>query len=194
MMDSLQHLYDRYKRGNKRGGRKEDRREEAKEKRKRKKIFFFWWKGIKINYFFFQKLKQKNKTKKQNKKTKKQKNKKTKQNKKNKKKKTAKLEILCFPCNSFGQQEPTITDSSTIKKRYKDYTLPLMSPVIVNGKRAHPLFSFISNKLPGMSDVAAIRWNFEIFVTNRKGEPIVRFPPTTALSRIEEFVADLFEG
>ena len=59
------------------------------------------------------------------------------------------MQILAFPCNSFGQQEP---DSNAGIKEFasKQYgiTFPLFSKVEVNGPDAHPIFKFLNENLP----------------------------------------------
>ena len=59
------------------------------------------------------------------------------------------MQILAFPCNSFGQQEP---DSNAGIKEFasKQYgtTFPLFTKVEVNGPDAHPIFKFLNENLP----------------------------------------------
>src|SRR3974377_2341793 len=53
------------------------------------------------------------------------------------------LEVLGFPCNQFGAQEPG--DEEEIKNfcsQTCDVTFPMFAKVHVNGKGAHPLFKF----------------------------------------------------
>mmetsp|Transcript_33020 Transcript_33020/g.74139 ORF Transcript_33020/g.74139 Transcript_33020/m.74139 type:complete len:259 (-) Transcript_33020:63-839(-) len=83
------------------------------------------------------------------------------------------LTVLAFPCNQFGAQEPG--SDAEIKKFAADkyhVTFPLFSKVDVNGKYAHPLFSFLKDTF-GMK---SIPWNFQKFVVDRRGQPVLQYP------------------
>lgn len=91
------------------------------------------------------------------------------------------LEILGFPCNQFGGQEP---GSEQEIKEFCDlnYTVkfPLFSKIEVNGEGAHPLFSYLKSKAKGVLGTEAIKWNFTKFLVSRNGQVIDRFAPTTS--------------
>jgi len=60
------------------------------------------------------------------------------------------LEILAFPCNQFGKQEP-LSEAKIklfVTEKY-GVTFPMFSKIDVNGKNAHPIFQFLRKKLPG---------------------------------------------
>ncbi|MBY0425678.1 MAG: glutathione peroxidase, partial [Cytophagales bacterium] len=60
------------------------------------------------------------------------------------------LEILGFPCNQFGNQEPgdekSISEGCLINY---GVTFPMFSKVDVNGRQAHPIFKYLKSMLPG---------------------------------------------
>ncbi|EKX49726.1 hypothetical protein GUITHDRAFT_85675 [Guillardia theta CCMP2712] len=83
------------------------------------------------------------------------------------------LTVLGFPCNQFGGQEPG-SDEEIKKFAESKYhvSFPLFSKVEVNGKYAHPLFSYLKDTF-GMK---SIPWNFQKFVVDRNGQPVLQYP------------------
>jgi glutathione peroxidase len=94
--------------------------------------------------------------------------------------------VLGFPSNSFGSEPGGIT---SIKTKYLKYmSFPILYPTRVNGPKGAPLFAYLTHALPGISGVCAIRWNFEMFITDRKGIPVRRCPPTEQVEFVEQFI------
>lgn len=104
--------------------------------------------------------------------------------------------VLGFPCNQFGLQEPG-ANATEIWNGIK-YVRPgngfepnfqLFSKLDVNGDNEHPLFTYLKSFCPptrdGYSDKAElfyspiknwdIRWNFEKFLINQYGQPVMRY-------------------
>jgi len=98
------------------------------------------------------------------------------------------LEILGFPCNQFGAQEPG--DEEEIAQFCKltyDVSFPMFSKIDVNGKDTHPLYDYLKESLPGLLGTKAVKWNFTKFFIDKNGVPIKRFAPKeTPLSIIHE--------
>lgn len=89
------------------------------------------------------------------------------------------LEILAFPCNQFGSQEPG--DAEEIKNFCSlnyDVTFPMFSKVDVNGENTAPVYSFLKESLPGILGSKAIKWNFTKFLIDKSGVPHARYAPT----------------
>ena len=91
------------------------------------------------------------------------------------------FEILAFPANEFGSQEPG--DNSQIKEfcstKYK-VSFPLFSKIIVDdrkGEKVHPLYQFLISDSTNPKFAGKIGWNFTKFLVNRKGEIVERFEP-----------------
>lgn len=88
------------------------------------------------------------------------------------------LEVLAFPCNQFGGQEP---GSETEIAQFCDLnyhtSFPIFSKVDVNGDNAHPVWSFLKKSKPGLLGSEAIKWNFTKFLVDRHGHPVKRFAP-----------------
>lgn len=89
------------------------------------------------------------------------------------------LEILAFPCNQFGAQEPG--DAEEIKSFCSltyNVTFPLLSKVDVNGKEAAPVYKYLKDSLPGLLGLKNIKWNFTKFLIDKSGRPVKRYAPT----------------
>jgi glutathione peroxidase len=86
------------------------------------------------------------------------------------------FEILAFPANEFGAQEPG--SNETIKEfcssKYK-VTFPLFSKIVVKGKGIDPLYDYLTSKETNPKFAGAIPWNFTMFLVDHKGDVIARF-------------------
>lgn len=88
------------------------------------------------------------------------------------------LEILGFPCNQFGGQEPgTNKEIQNFCKLNYGVTFPVMAKVDVNGKNQSPLFEYLKKNAPGLLGTEAIKWNFTKFLISREGKVLQRFAP-----------------
>jgi glutathione peroxidase len=98
------------------------------------------------------------------------------------------LEILGFPCNQFGGQEPGDANqiAQTCQINY-GVSFPMFAKVDVNGSNAHPLFQWLTNALPGWLG-KSIKWNFTKFLIGRDGTPIKRFATITKPENMAPFI------
>lgn len=96
------------------------------------------------------------------------------------------FEVLGFPCNQFGAQEPGSAEEirDFCSTRY-DVTFPMFAKVDVNGGDAHPLWRHLKEQKPGLLGIEAIKWNFTKFLVDREGRVIKRYAPTDEPSTIE---------
>lgn len=87
------------------------------------------------------------------------------------------LEVLGFPCNDYGAQEPDSNEKiqQFCETRYS-VTFPLFDKVHAKGAQQHPLYAKLTQAAP-QGDVS---WNFEKFLVNKKGEVIGRFKSAVA--------------
>ena len=87
------------------------------------------------------------------------------------------FEILAFPCNDFGAQEPgsNAEIADFCGSRY-GVTFPLFDKVHAKGAQQHPLYSRLTQTEPS-GDVS---WNFEKFLVNKQGEVVARFKSAVA--------------
>ncbi|MCF2133696.1 MULTISPECIES: glutathione peroxidase [Burkholderiaceae] len=102
------------------------------------------------------------------------------------------LEILGFPCNQFGKQEPG--DAQQIgafcEKNYQ-VKFPMFDKIDVNGAHAHPLYRYLTEEAPGVLGTEAIKWNFTKFLIDREGRLIKRYAPVTKPDAIEPDIEKL---
>ncbi|MEM6828813.1 MAG: glutathione peroxidase, partial [Pseudomonadota bacterium] len=71
------------------------------------------------------------------------------------------FEVLGFPCNQFGAQEPGNADEiAEFCKVNFGVTFPLMQKIDVNGHDASPLFDWMKKEQTGIMGTTAIKWNF----------------------------------
>jgi glutathione peroxidase len=100
------------------------------------------------------------------------------------------LEVLGFPCDQFGHQEPG--DESEIKNfcstRY-DVTFPMFAKIDVNGANAHPLYQWLKSEKAGILGTEAIKWNFTKFLVDRTGRVVRRYAPSDTPEKIEKDIA-----
>lgn len=83
------------------------------------------------------------------------------------------FEILAFPCNDFGGQEPgTNEEISTFCKAKYNVTFPLFDKIKILGNDKNPLYEKLISNFDPKSDV---KWNFEKFLIDRKGDIVSRF-------------------
>jgi glutathione peroxidase len=88
------------------------------------------------------------------------------------------LEILGFPCNQFGAQEPgSEKEIAEFCELNYGVTFPMFAKVDVNGGSAAPLYRFLKAEKPGLLGSEAIKWNFTKFLVDRKGNVLARYAP-----------------
>lgn len=89
------------------------------------------------------------------------------------------FEVLGFPCNQFGGQEPGDADEiAEFCKINFGVSFPLMAKVDVNGADASPLFDWMKAEKKGLMGTSAIKWNFTKFLIDRQGIVVKRYAPT----------------
>ena len=102
------------------------------------------------------------------------------------------FEVLAFPCNQFGNQEPG--DAGEIAEFCKinfGLTFQLMAKVDVNGDDASPLFDWMKAEKPGLMGSKAIKWNFTKFLIDREGNVVKRYGPADAPKTIAKDIEKL---
>lgn len=103
------------------------------------------------------------------------------------------LEVLGFPCNQFGGQEPgTNHEIASFCSLTYDVTFPMFARIDVNGEHAHPLYRALKQAKPGLLGTEAIKWNFTKFLVGPDGTVLARYGPGDKPEAIEpEIVAQL---
>jgi len=99
------------------------------------------------------------------------------------------VEVLGFPCNQFGGQEPgTEAEIGAFCEQNYGVSFPMFAKVEVNGNDAHPLFQHLKSEAPGVLGTEGIKWNFTKFLIGRDGKVVHRYAPQTKPEDIAEDV------
>ena len=102
------------------------------------------------------------------------------------------FEVLGFPCNQFGSQEPgNAEEIANFCKLTYDVTFPVLKKVEVNGDGASPLYDWMKAEAPGLMGSKSVKWNFTKFLIGRDGKVVRRYGPTDAPAAIEKDIAKL---
>ena len=88
------------------------------------------------------------------------------------------FEILGFPSNQFGAQEPgNEAEIAQFCQLNYGVKFPLFAKIDVNGSDAAPLYQYLKKAKPGLLGSEAIKWNFTKFLVDRKGKVVERYAP-----------------
>ncbi len=104
------------------------------------------------------------------------------------------VEVLGFPCNQFGAQEPgSATDIQSFCQTRFGVSFPLFEKIDVNGANAHPLFQFLTKAAPGILGTEGIKWNFTKFLVDGNGNVVKRYASATEPKDIEKDIDALLK-
>ncbi len=97
------------------------------------------------------------------------------------------FQVLGFPCNQFGAQEPGSNEEilSFARDKY-DVNFPMFTKSDVNGEKASELYQWLKSQKPNAEGAPDIVWNFTKFLVSADGEVIQRFEPQTTPEEIAE--------
>jgi glutathione peroxidase len=102
------------------------------------------------------------------------------------------FEVIAFPCNQFGAQEPgdAAEIASFCSLKY-DVSFPLMAKIEVNGEGTPPLYRWLKDQGRGVFGTSKIKWNFTKFLIGRDGKVARRYGPGVKPEKIERDIASL---
>ena len=91
------------------------------------------------------------------------------------------FEVLGFPCNQFGGQEPGSNKDiqEFCSSKYK-VTFDMFDKIDVNGANASPFYKQLTAAETKPKGAGKVAWNLEKFLINKKGEVVARFPSSAA--------------
>ncbi|KAK6202817.1 thioredoxin-like protein [Scheffersomyces amazonensis] len=104
------------------------------------------------------------------------------------------VQILGFPCNQFGGQEPGNAEeiASFCTLNY-GVTFPVLNKIEVNGDNVDPVYKFLKGEKSGLLGLNRIKWNFEKFLVDKKGNVVERYSsitkPSSIAPKIDELLA-----
>lgn len=102
------------------------------------------------------------------------------------------FEVLGFPCNQFGGQEPGNADEiAQFCKVNFGVTFPLMAKIDVNGPEASPLYDWMKSEKKGLMGSTSIKWNFTKFLIDREGNVVKRYAPQDSPKAIAKDIEKL---
>jgi glutathione peroxidase len=102
------------------------------------------------------------------------------------------FEVLAFPCNQFGAQEPgNAEEIANFCSLTYDVSFPLFAKIDVNGANADPLWTWLKKQQGGLLGFDGIKWNFTKFLVDRQGNVVSRHAPTTAPSQLRSEIEAL---
>jgi glutathione peroxidase len=102
------------------------------------------------------------------------------------------FEVLGFPCNQFGAQEPgNAEEIEQFCKVNFGVTFPLMAKIDVNGANASPLYGWMKSEAKGLMGSTSIKWNFTKFLIDREGHVVKRYGPTDTPAAIAKDIEAL---
>jgi len=102
------------------------------------------------------------------------------------------LEILGFPCNQFGAQEPGSADEiGQFCSTNYGVTFPMFEKIDVNGASEHPLYAFLKEQAPGILGTTGIKWNFTKFLVSKDGKSITRLASADGANKMSEAIKKL---
>ena len=103
------------------------------------------------------------------------------------------FEILAFPCNQFGAQEPgTNEEIKSFCELNYSVTFPIFDKIDVNGPKADPLYKYLTKEISGFI-TDDIKWNFTKFLIGKDGIPVERYASTTNPTKIAEDIDKLLK-
>ena len=101
------------------------------------------------------------------------------------------FEILGFPCNQFGGQDPGSNEEiEEFCQANYGVSFPMFSKVDVKGDHAHPLFNYLTKEQKGLL-TEDIKWNFTKFLVDKDGKVVDRFPPQKEPAKIKKEIEKL---
>lgn len=104
------------------------------------------------------------------------------------------LQIIGFPCNQFGHQEPGTSDeiASFCSLNY-GVTFPVLKKIDVNGDHTDPVYKFLKQHKSGLLGLTRIKWNFEKFLIDKKGEIVERYSSLTKPQSLDSTIEGLLK-
>lgn len=102
------------------------------------------------------------------------------------------FEVIAFPCNQFGHQEPgSADDIASFCAINFGLSFPVMAKIDVNGDNATPLYEWLKAEAPGILGTRKIKWNFTKFLIGRDGKVVRRYAPTVKPEQLEADIVGL---
>lgn len=90
------------------------------------------------------------------------------------------VQILGFPCNQFGGQEPGSSEEiQNFCQLNYGVSFPVLAKIDVNGDNADPVYKYLKSQKSGLLGMNRIKWNFEKFLIDKNGKVVERYSSLT---------------
>ncbi|CAH2351761.1 glutathione peroxidase-like peroxiredoxin Hyr1p [[Candida] railenensis] len=110
------------------------------------------------------------------------------------KKYSGKLEIISFPSNQFGSQEPfTGKQLLDYHRNFHKISFPIMERIDCNGKYQSPVYAYLTQAKPGVLGFKGVKWNYEKFLITKKGEVFGRYSSITTPVALDAIIKKLVQ-
>lgn len=97
------------------------------------------------------------------------------------------VEIIGFPCNQFGSQEPgSAEEIAEFCSLNFGVSFPLMAKIEVNGDHTDEVYKWLKKQKSGLLGLTRIKWNFEKFLIDKKGNVVERYSSLATPESIED--------
>lgn len=104
------------------------------------------------------------------------------------------VQILGFPCNQFGGQEPGSSEEiASFCQLNFGVTFPVLQKIEVNGDNADPVYKYLKSQKSGLLGLTRIKWNFEKFIIDKKGNVIERYSSVTSPAKLSTKIDELLK-
>ncbi|KAJ4987644.1 glutathione peroxidase [Stagonosporopsis vannaccii] len=105
------------------------------------------------------------------------------------------FEIIGFPCNQFGGQDPGSNDQiQEFCQLNYGVSFPVLGKIDVNGDAADPTFEWLKNEKPGLMGLKRVKWNFEKFLIGKDGKVKGRWASTKKPEDLKADIVKEIEG
>lgn len=105
------------------------------------------------------------------------------------------FEIIAFPCDQFGGQEPgSDADIEQFCELNFGVSFDLSTKIDVNGENTHPIFLSLKKSAPGILGSKRIKWNFTKFLVAKDGSVQKRYATATKPEAIENDIINALEA
>jgi glutathione peroxidase-family protein len=105
------------------------------------------------------------------------------------------FEILAFPCNQFGGQDPGSNEEiQNFCVLGHKVTYKVLGKTEVNGNGAEPVWEWMKKEKPGLMGLQRVKWNFEKFLIGKDGKVKGRWASTTKPEGIKSAIEAEFKA
>lgn len=103
------------------------------------------------------------------------------------------FEIIGFPCNDFGKQEPGENDeiNKVCTEKYV-ITFRLMEKISIKGENPHPIYKWLTSSDENGTLDAKVTWNYQKFLIDENGKVVDSTSPISSpkSNRIMEWLME----